>query len=85
VKVVAVCAGGTVPSCSIQLSHGSNRSSLTTDVFSSAASVSSVTTGDVFTTFSSDTISVDDFMEMDITSMTGDPDELLVTIFYELG
>lgn len=82
-KVVAVLKGGTTPTATFNLSHGTDRSAAGSDVWTTDKVPSSLTTGDVYTTFDDATIAADSFLWVDVIGVTGAPTELALIIFYK--
>lgn len=71
---------GTTPQVDFNMYYGSSVAS-GTDIFASDQSVTSETTGDLFTTFSSNTVSLGDYIVLDIVSISGTVDNFSITVY----
>jgi hypothetical protein len=77
-SIMALLSGGTAPSVTFKVKYGSSRAS-GTDVVTGGITVDSVTVGDATTTFDNGTIPANAFLWIEVTAVSGTPDELNVT------
>lgn len=71
---------GTTPETEFNMYYGSSVAS-GTDIFASDQTVTSETTGDLFTTFSANTVSLGEYIVVEIISVVGTVDNFTVTVY----
>ena len=79
-EIVGVQVGGT--SVTIDPDHDTSRSAAGSDIFSLPQSVSSITSGNVFTSFSDATIPADSYIRLKTTAVSGTVTQLTVSFQY---
>ena len=80
-KIIVVLVG-TTPSVTWTIRHGTDRSLAGAEVVTGGTTTTSITTGDVVTTFNDATVVADSFVWLETTAQSGTVDSLNVTIFY---
>ena len=78
VSIMSLLSGGTAPEVSYNVYYGSNRNTGTL-VVTAGITVDSTTTGDEVTSFDNGTIPAGAFLWLEVTAVSGAPDELNVT------
>jgi hypothetical protein len=79
-RVDAVLSGGTSPSVSFSLRHGADVSAAGTAVTSTPMTVTSTTTGDLFTGFQAAVIPADHWLWLEVSAVSGSPAEMTVSL-----
>ena len=79
-RVDAVLSGGTSPSVSFSLRHGADVSAAGTAVTSTPMTVTSTTTGDLFTGFQAAVIPADHWLWLEVSAVAGSPAEMTVSL-----
>jgi hypothetical protein len=79
-RVDAVLSGGNSPSVSLSLRHGADVSAAGTAVTSTPMTVTSTTTGDLFTGFQAAVIPADHWLWLEVSAVSGSPAEMTVSL-----
>jgi hypothetical protein len=81
-RIDAVVSGGSSPSASFSLRHGTDVSAAGTSVTSSAMTVSSTSTGATFSSFASPAVPAEHWLWLEISAASGSPDGLTVVVTF---
>jgi len=79
-RVDAVLSGGTSPSVSLSLRHGTDVSAAGTAVTTDPITIASTTTGSAITSFQSPNIPAGHWLWLQLTAVSGSPQALTVSI-----
>ncbi len=79
-RLDAVLSGGTNPSVSIALRHGTDVAAAGTAVMANPITVTSTTTGNAITSVQTPDIPAGDWLWLEVTAVTGAPEGLTVSV-----
>jgi hypothetical protein len=82
-EIVGVVRGGTTPDVDYTIRHGNDRNATGTEVVTGGSTVTSTTTGDSVTVFNSSTLAADEFVWVElgtVSSGSDAPTELHISI-----
>lgn len=83
-KIASVVLGGGGQSVSWTLKYGSDRSGAGTEVVTGGLTTTSITSGDVVTTFDNSDISMDNNVWMEISNITGTVNSININLLYTI-
>lgn len=82
-RITAVLDGGSTPSVTFTIRHGTDRSAAGTEVVTGGSVVTSITSGDLITVFNNPEVPVNSHLWVEITAVSGSPDAVNVTVYFD--